>query len=141
MLNISLGGSTRFKFLPVTTKLAQMSYGTHGGASADPRNIWTPDTGYQWNEALHPNSAALKDVLGSLGNRKSINTFIFMFLMIIKKNQNSNANILQTQCLNYNDVAQTEKTGMSHTLSQLRLTDKLSMSFPGLPHYAGLGQA
>lgn len=59
-------------------------------------------------EALHPNGAALKAVPGFLGNRRSINTFIFMFLMMIKK-QNSNTNILQTQYSNYNDTAQTKK--------------------------------
>lgn len=85
-----------------------MSHGTHGGASADPQGIRTYDIGCQWTEALQPNGAALKAMPGFLGNRRSINTFIFMFLVMIKK-QNSNTNILQTQYSNYNDTAQTKK--------------------------------
>lgn len=36
-------------------------------------------------EALHLNGTALKAMSGSLGNGKSINTYIFVFLMMIKK--------------------------------------------------------
>lgn len=78
---------------PVTTNLAQVSYVTPGGASADPQSIYlTLDA--SGTEALHPKGAALKAMPRSLGNSRSINTFIFVFLMAIKKI--SNANILHT---------------------------------------------
>lgn len=65
----------------MTTKLAQVSYGTHGGACADPQSMWTLTLDVSGTEALHPNGAALKAVLGSLGNTRSINTFIFMLMI------------------------------------------------------------
>lgn len=87
MLNISLGCRARFKLLmnprpqnlprclmALMEKLVQI-HKAYGHMTLD----------VSGTEALHPNGAALKAMPGSLGNRRSINTFIFMFLMMIKK--------------------------------------------------------
>lgn len=65
----------------MTTILAQVSCEIHGGASADPQSMWTLTFDVSGTEALHPNGAPLKAMPGSLGNSRSINTFIFMLVI------------------------------------------------------------
>lgn len=62
---------------------------TREGANAQTHNARGHLTwDFSGTEALHLNGTALKAVPGSLGNSKSINTRIFVFLMMIKKKKN-----------------------------------------------------
>lgn len=60
-------------------------------------------------EALHLNGAALKHMPGSLGNSRSVNTYILCIFVMIQKISDANMVHIHVQYSNFNHTARTEK--------------------------------